>query len=231
MYSTKKYKFLWPETYSNHSTWLKGRDSCKTPANFELACAPGYTKTDLKHGMVNLGPESWRPTTVKWRQFSQSNRHSTIGTRETEYHEALPSSANVQSHLTSSFTDDGNVSWYSACRVSMVEWRLDWEDCRHLTVVGLHDTGPWSSIWWPQTVIFFLTKRNKVVVIVAKLRGKHPDLKPCYSCLSVGRVQDVCFINTRRFWQVLHFVQVSCTEGRSRTLSSFQDLLESMKHT
>ena len=26
----------------------------------------------------------------------------------------------------------------SACQ----EWRLDCEDCRHLTVVGLHDTGP-----------------------------------------------------------------------------------------
>ena len=24
----------------------------------------------------------------------------------------------------------------------MVEWRLDCEDCRHLTVIGLHDTGP-----------------------------------------------------------------------------------------
>ena len=56
------------------------------------------------------GSVSWRPTTVKRRQFSQSNRHSTIGTRQTEYHEVLPSSANVQSHLTSSFTDDGNAS-------------------------------------------------------------------------------------------------------------------------
>ena len=35
--------------------------------------------------------------------FSQSNRHSTIGTRQTKYHEALQSSVNVQSHLTSSF--------------------------------------------------------------------------------------------------------------------------------
>ena len=34
----------------------------------------------------------------------------TIGTRQTEYHEALPSSANVQPHLTSSFADDGNAS-------------------------------------------------------------------------------------------------------------------------
>ena len=44
--------------------------------------------------VVVQGPVSWRPTTVKWRQFSQSNRHSTIGTWQTEYHEALPSSAN-----------------------------------------------------------------------------------------------------------------------------------------
>ena len=34
---------------------------------------------------ITLGPVSWRPTTVKWRQFSQSNRHSTIGTRQTQY--------------------------------------------------------------------------------------------------------------------------------------------------
>ena len=92
------------------------------------------------------GPASWRPTTVKWRQFSQSNRHYTIGTRQTKYHEVLPSSANVQSHLTSSFADDGNASWYSVCRVPMVEWRLHCENCRHLTVVGLHFTGP-SLLW------------------------------------------------------------------------------------
>ena len=69
---------------------------------------------------------------------------------------ALPSSANVQSHLTSSFADDGNASWYSVCRVPMVEWRLDCENCRHLTVVGLHDAGPrcqgllcsFGSRWW-----------------------------------------------------------------------------------
>ena len=87
---------------------------------------------------------SWRPTTVKWRQFSQSNRHSAINTRQTQYHEALPSSVNVQSHLTSSFANDGNASWYWVCRVPMVEWRLDCENCRHLTVVGLHDTYPRS---------------------------------------------------------------------------------------
>ena len=92
--------------------------------------------------LICQGPVSWRPTTVKWRQFSQSNPQSTIGTRQTEYHEALPSSANVQSHFISSFADDGNASWYWVCRVPMVDWRLDRENCRHLTVVGLHDTGP-----------------------------------------------------------------------------------------
>ena len=44
--------------------------------------------------------------------------------------------------LISSFADDGNASWYSVCRVPMVEWRLDCENCRQLTVVGLRDTGP-----------------------------------------------------------------------------------------
>ena len=41
---------------------------------------------------------------------SQSNRHSIIGTRQTEYHEVLPASANMQSHLTSSFANHGNAS-------------------------------------------------------------------------------------------------------------------------
>ena len=79
-------------------------------------------------------------TTVFTGQPSFHHPHST------EYHEALPSPANVLSHLTSSFADDGNASWYSVCRVPMVEWRLDCENCRHLTVVGLHDTGPWTTL-------------------------------------------------------------------------------------
>ena len=43
--------------------------------------------------------------------------------------------------------DDGNASWYSVCRVPMVEWRVDCENCRHLTVVGLYDTGPRRDYW------------------------------------------------------------------------------------
>ena len=88
-------------------------------------------------GVEHQGPVSWRPTTVKWWQFSQSNSHSTIGNRQTEYYEALPSSANDEVRCDCTFADDGNASWYSACRVPMV----DCEYCCHLTVVCLHDTG------------------------------------------------------------------------------------------
>ena len=91
---------------------------------------------------TDQGPVPWRSTTVKWRQFSQSNHHSTIGTRQTECHEALPSSANDEARCDCTFADDGNASWYSVCRVPMVEWRLDCGNCFHLTVVGLHDTAP-----------------------------------------------------------------------------------------
>ena len=44
----------------------------------------------------------------------------------------------------------GNALWYSVCQVPMVEWQLDCEKCRHLTVVCLHDTSPRSDaavIW------------------------------------------------------------------------------------
>ena len=39
-------------------------------------------------------------------EFSQSNRHSTIGTRQTEYHEALPSSVNDEVRCDCTSTDD-----------------------------------------------------------------------------------------------------------------------------
>ena len=38
--------------------------------------------------------------------------------------------------------NDGNASWYSVCRVLMVAWLLDCENCHHLTVICLHDTSP-----------------------------------------------------------------------------------------
>ena len=128
----------------------------------------------------DLGPASWRPTTVKWRQSSQSNRHSTISTQQTQYHEVLPSLANVQSHLTSLFADDGNASWYWVCRVPMVEWQFDCEDCRHLTVIGLHDTGPW---WWRKDCFhlwrrFFETLgiKNKTIPWILQKHRKYKAL-------------------------------------------------------
>ena len=89
------------------------------------------------------GPVSWRPTTVKWRQFSQFNRHSTIGTRQTQYHQALPLSANDKVRCDFTFADDGNAWWYWVCRVPMVEWRLD---CKNLSLDGRRP--PWYR---PQT--------------------------------------------------------------------------------
>ena len=110
-----------------------------------------YLGSTLDHAPWSI---SWRPRTVKWRQFSQSNRHSTIGTRQTEYHEALPSSVNIEVRCDCTFADDGDASWYSVCRMSMVKWRLDCENCRHLTVVGLHDAGPRSCLRFHLTWFF-----------------------------------------------------------------------------
>ena len=62
---------------------------------------------------LNIGEDqelvSWRPATVKGRQFSQSNCHSTIGTRQSEYHEAIPSSANGEVRCDCTSADDGNA--------------------------------------------------------------------------------------------------------------------------
>ena len=71
-----------------------------------------------------LGPVLWRPATVKWRQSSQSNRHSTIGTRQTEYHEVLPSSANV-SH-TSLRRSPTMVTLYDTRFVECRWWNDGW---------------------------------------------------------------------------------------------------------
>ena len=56
------------------------------------------------------------------------------------------------------FVNDGITSWYSVCRVPMVGWRLDCDNCRHLTVVCLHDTGHrcdnrpgQTGTWWRST--------------------------------------------------------------------------------
>ena len=100
-----------------------------------------------------------RPMTVKWQQFSQSNRHSTIGTQQTEYHEALTSSVNDKLGCDSTFNDDGTASLYSICRVPMVEWWLDrekldghqppwyWRLVFDTTFCDLHFLGVTRQVW------------------------------------------------------------------------------------
>ena len=62
--------------------------------NNELYCLISVWRVlSFIHGPKGIGKQElwlvlWRPMTVKWWQ---SNCHSTIGTRQTEYHEALPS--------------------------------------------------------------------------------------------------------------------------------------------
>ena len=82
-----------------------------------------------------LGPV-WRPRTVKWWQFSLSNCHSTTSTQQTEYREALPLSANVQSHLTLSFA----------------------------TMVMLHNTRFVECRWWTvKTVITWCSSASMIL--------------------------------------------------------------------
>ena len=119
---------------------------------------------EMVASVEHLGPVSSRPATVKWRQLSKSNRQSTIGTRQTEYHEALPSSANDEARCDCKFTDDGNASWYSVCRVPMVEWRLDCENCRppwYRSQVLPRRDDMWNNRWHVQTPPPPLPKKKK----------------------------------------------------------------------
>ena len=115
------------------------RHLCLSPDVYHSRLAISLMPWMTGKALSAQGSVSWRPTTVKWRQFSQPNHHSTIGARQTEYHEALPSSVNNEVRCECTFAYDGNTSWYSVCWVPMVEWQLD---CCHLTVVGL----PWYRL-------------------------------------------------------------------------------------
>ena len=142
MTSTMRMMLFWPVSHRRGAgragQWRMWLSSCWTLAFLRAPCRSSEV-------VWILGPVSWSSTTVKWWQFSQSNRQSTIGTQQTECHEALPLSANDEVRCDCTFTDDGNASWYSVCRVPMVDWRLDSENCCDLTVGGLHDTSPRCS--------------------------------------------------------------------------------------
>ena len=139
--------------------------SCTLPRNHELACKMPKRPVFFKYlslarlwrividltlpgkdttGKAGIGPwglVSWRPTTVKWRQSSKSNRHSTIGTRKTEYHEG---------HR----------------RRRTTRWGVT---ARSPTIVTLHDTRfgecRWSNDAW--TVKSVVTWRSSASVIPA----------------------------------------------------------------
>ena len=100
---------------------------------------PPWVQSD-SHKAENLGPVSWRPTTVKWQQPSQSNRQSTISTRQTEYHGALTSSA--------------------------TRWGVT---ARSPTMVTLHDTRFVECRWWNDgwTVKTVVTWRSSASMIPA----------------------------------------------------------------
>ena len=110
-------------------------DHASTTSTLRVSQARGKQTWDRYHGGRRRSSD----------KFSQSDRHSTMGIQQTEYHKALPSSANDEVRYDCTFTDNGYASWYSVSQLPMVEWRLDCEKCRHLTVVGLHNTGPWRQ--------------------------------------------------------------------------------------
>ena len=70
---------------------------------WDTRVAVGWTECVHRPGAGIMEADDHQVTTVFTVQPSFHHRHS-------EYYEALPSSANVQSHLTSSFDDDGNAS-------------------------------------------------------------------------------------------------------------------------
>ena len=89
--------------------------------------------------------EDRQVTTVFTVQPSFHHRHSTKPSIIKRYHRRRTCSHTLLRRLPTMVTLDDT----RFCRVPMVECRLDCENCRHLTVVGLHDTGPRSGVILP----------------------------------------------------------------------------------
>ena len=87
------------------------------------------------------GPVSWRPTTVYWRLFSQSNCYSTIDTRQTEYHETLLSLVN----------DEVRCDYTFAMMVTLHDTRF--VECRW-----------WNDSWTVKTVITWWSLASMIPV-------------------------------------------------------------------
>ena len=113
---------------------------------------------------------------------------------------------------TSSFADDGNASWYSVCRVPMVEWRLDWEDCRHLL-----DLFRWGSTYnyliRPLHTLCITERDNNdnnriqkaqfKIITISSLRR---ELSPTRTLKWPGRNRAQITCNTSRAYHVQHVV-------------------------
>ena len=101
-------------------------------------CDWAWRQIHSNRGNRTQGPVSWRPATVKLHSStvippSALDKPSIMK----RYHRRRTTRWGVTARSPTMV----NASWYSVCWVPMVEC----ENCRHLTVVGLHDTGPRSA--------------------------------------------------------------------------------------
>ena len=99
-------------------------------------------------------------------------RHSTIGTRQTEYHDALPSSANDEVRCVCTFADDGNTLWYSVCQC---RWWIDGWTVK--TVVTWRSS---ASMIPAPGLLRFASDQNRLVGLVVKAsasRAKDPGFE------------------------------------------------------
>ena len=165
----------WPQhsLRCNRNHALQQPCPCKVASDtlddYEMVCAAetGWS--------VHLGPVSWRLMTIKWQQFSQSNRHSTIPPSALDkpsimkrYHRQRTTRWDVTAHSPTM------VALHDTRFVECRWWNgLDCENCCHLAVVGLHDTGPWCPSSFPlysrETTGFFVFLCKEITCLLLVL--------------------------------------------------------------
>ena len=101
----------WGRYYAMASGWPSSKASASRPGDtrFEPCFSWSSCTSDL-------GPVSChRRRRQSSDESSQYNRHSIIGTQQSEYHEALPSSVNDEVRCDCTFANNGNASRNSVC--------------------------------------------------------------------------------------------------------------------
>ena len=101
-----------------------------------------HNQTECLPGAGIMEADDRQVTTVFTVQPSFHHRHSTKPNIMKRYRRRRTTRWGVTARSPTMVTL--HTGW--VCRVPMVEWRLDCENCSHLTVVGLHYTGPWSTL-------------------------------------------------------------------------------------